>query len=165
MQAQDALPFAWRELDRDAEHCQLLLDRIYLTYSVGSATRENIASLVEKLQTFFRGLPAGQRGVFVLVTKGTARPPAAESRDAVVRVLKQHADKLDAIAIVIGVPGFAGAALRAVASTLFVLSLPNLHVKFFGSTAECATWVARRANDNVERVSALFTHAEQLVPK
>lgn len=152
----DAVTPTCQTMDRDADHCQLVLGNIFLTYSVGMATSRNIESMVANLEVFFAQL-GGRRGVYVLVTKGTARPPPASTRAVVARVISEHAHQLAALAVVIEVPGFSGAALRAVASTLFLLAQRKVPVKFFGEAAEAGEWVAEKAGapgDSMERLLA-----------
>jgi hypothetical protein len=146
-------------MDRDADHCQLVLNNIFLTYSVGVATRPNIESMVSNLEKFFSQLEAGKQGVYVLVTKGTARPPPQHTRALVARVFSEHAQKLAAVAVVIEVPGFSGAALRVVASTLFVLAQRRLPVKFFGEAAASGAWVAEKAGAPPDSMDRLLQQA------
>jgi hypothetical protein len=152
-----------RTMDRDADHCQLVLGNIFLTYSVGTATQRNIESMVKNLELFFSQLQEGDRGVYVLVTKGTAKPPPASTRAVVARVFSEHAQKLAALAVVIEVPGFAGAALRAVASTLFVLAQRKVPVRFFGEGAASAAWVSEKADAPPDSMDRLLKQAYTFV--
>jgi hypothetical protein len=152
-----------RAVDRDADHCQLVLGNIFLTYSVGLATTRNIESMVQNLEQFFSQLEPGRRGVYVLVTKGTARPPPASTRAVVARVFSEHSHQLAALAVVIEVPGFSGAALRAVASTLFVLAQRKVPVKFFGEGAASAEWVSEKAGAPRDSMERLLAQAHSIV--
>jgi hypothetical protein len=157
------MPHAGRIVAQDGDHCQLVLNHLFLTYTVGPATRAKIASMVANLDEFFGGLSADARGAYILVTRATAKPPEAESRAAVERAFDRHRQQLAAVAIVVEVPGFGGAALRAVASTLFLLSSAQLPVKFFAHAAECISWVSTTADASADDVRALLKQAAGLV--
>ncbi len=152
-----------RVVERDREHCQLVLGNLFLTLSAGVVTAENVASMVTNLDAFFARLGKGRQGAFVLVTQGTAKPPPAPSRAAIQRVFAKHAHQLAAVAIVIEVTGFSAAALRAVASTLFVLAQRQLPVKFFAEASACVDWVSLEAEAPAGSLVRLLAQAKSLV--
>lgn len=149
--------------DRDANHCQLILGNIFLTYTVGVASDANINSLVTNLERFLNLLPARTKGGYVLVTTKTTRPPEGQARKLVEEVFARHSAKLGAVAIVVESTGFSSAILRAVASSLFLLSQRNLPVKFFSQYADAVPWICDSTAARSEDLERLLRRARELV--
>ena len=152
-----------RVVSKSADHCQLILANVFLTYTTGPATDEHISALVVGLDKFFAELPAATNGAYILVTRGTARPPEGSSRQKVEEAFARHSRRLCAAAIVVEASGFSGAVLRTVASTLFLLSQRGFPARFFALRAECVPWISKATGLPETQLLGLFDHARVLV--
>jgi len=155
--------YAPRIVEQDSEHCQVVLQNVFLTYTIGPATDGNIAALVDQLERFFAGLPANQKGAFVLVTRSSTRPPNSAARRRVQQVIEHHVEQLAGIAVVIESTGFANAIIRTVASSLFLIAPKKLPLKFFSNTVECVAWVTERTGVSALALQELVRFAKQTV--
>jgi hypothetical protein len=152
-----------RVVSKGQDHCQLIQGNVFLTYTTGPARDEHIGALVMGLDKFFGELPAAEKGAYVLITRGSARPPEGSARRKVQDAFNRHSRRLSAGAIVIETSGFTGAILRTVASTLFVLSQRGFPVKFFATRAECLPWISETTGQNSVQLAGLIEHAQMLV--
>jgi hypothetical protein len=157
------IPSTPRVVDQDGEHCQLVWEHVFLTYTIGPATDQNIASLVKNLERFFAGLLANRRGAFVLITRSSTRPPDSAARRQVQQVIERHVEKLAGIAVVIESSGFVNAIIRTVASSLFLIAPKTLPLKFFSTYPECASWVAERTGESATALCDLMQFAKRTV--
>jgi hypothetical protein len=151
-----------RVVSKSKDHCQLVQANVFLTYTTGPADA-HIPALVDGLDKFFAELPAPMNGAYILVTRGTARPPEGEARRMVEEVFARHSRRLSAAAIVVEASGFTGAVLRTVASTLFLLSQRGFPARFFALRAECVPWVSKATGMPEAQLLGLFEHARVLV--
>ena len=124
--------------------------KLLVVRSLGPAHRETIDLVYDTLQSMMQKT-TGQVG-FALITGAEAMPPEGDDRKRVSDLLKEHADRIAGVGMVMLAQGFRGAIVRSAASALFVLPRPGYTTKIFGDEASCAQWLAGRMTESEREI-------------
>lgn len=105
----------------------------------GALRAESLRAMQKSILEF-----GGTRGrnTLLLSIAGSAEPPSAEARSAMVESLKSFGPIVAASALVFEGKGFTAATLRTAVSVMTSLASPPFPHKVFGTVADAAKWLA-----------------------
>lgn len=142
---------------RDDTHCQCVSGNLYVLYTLGEASSDNI----QKLVTHFDLFATRARGdiACLIVTGAATSPPDGGDRKKVAAVMAKHKEKLKGLGIVLQAEGFKGSIIRSVAAGIFILPNPGYPTKFFAKPFDAVTWVTDQIGVTENHVRTCITFA------
>lgn len=131
---------------------------LYLVnHSLGEADDERLGSLIPNLERF---CDSRDRVALAVLTGLRVRPPSTAGRKRLVEFMKTRQRVVQETAVWIPAEGLFGAAMRSVATGIFVIGAPWLNSKVIAKRVDFVSWVAKVTETALEEAESVVACVE-----